>query len=306
MKKILFLIVLSVSCSATKACDICGCGVGGYYIGILPDFYKHIFGLRYRYNSLKTHIGAGGSNTYLTSQEAYRTVELWGGWNIGKKFRIMGAIPYSFNERTNQGITNTKNGIGDISVNGFYELINKKSALSKSRLMAQSLWIGAGTKLPTGKYNPADKQNTTTNGNLFQLGTGSIDFSFNAMYDVRIQDAGLNIAASYKVNTANKYDYNYGNKFNSTAQLYYKIRIKNKITIAPNAGASYEHAKKDIDNKFSVDISGGNLLLGTLGAEISYKKISVGGNWQTPLSQQLANGFVKANNRAMVHISFLL
>jgi len=55
-----------------------------------------------------------------------------------------------------------------------------------------------------------------------------------------------------------------------------------------------------------VDVSGGNLLLGTLGIETTFKKLSLGANWQTPLSQNLANGFVKANNRMMVHVSFLL
>ncbi|MBK9484275.1 MAG: hypothetical protein IPO01_03345 [Chitinophagaceae bacterium] len=172
--------------------------------------------------------------------------------------------------------------------------------------MVQTLWIGAGIKLPTGKYIPADKQNTSQNTNLFQLGTASYDFSVHAMYDLRIQDAGLNVSASYKMNTANKYDYSYGNKLNTTAQLYFKFRVKNKFTIAPNTGITYENSKKDIDNQILVDVSGGNLLLGTLGVETTFKKISLGGNWQAPLSQNLANGFVKANNRVMLHVSFLL
>jgi hypothetical protein len=174
------------------------------------------------------------------------------------------------------------------------------------KLMVQTLWIGGGIKLPTGKYTPADKQNTSQNANLFQLGTASYDFSVQAMYDLRIQDAGLNVSGSYKINTANKYDYGYGHKLNTAAQLYYKFRVKNKFTIAPNAGVNYENSKKDIDNKIKVDVSGGNLLLGTLGAETTFKKISFGGNWQMPLSQNLANGFVKANNRVMVHVSFML
>lgn len=306
MKKLTVLLVTLFCFTKAGACDICGCGVGGYYIGILPEFHKHIFGLRYRYNSLRTHLGSGGSTTYLTTRERYNTAELWGGWNIGKKFRIMAAVPYVFNERTNQGTTNTKNGVGDISINGYYRLFNNKRTVFSGKLMVQSLWIGGGIKLPNGKYTPADKLNTSQNTNLFQLGTASYDFSLHAMYDVRIQDAGLNIAASYKINTANKYDCNYGNKLNTTAQLYYKLRVKNKFTFAPNAGVTYENSKKDIDNKIVVDVSGGNLLLGTFGIETSFKKISLGANCQTPLSQNLANGFVKANNRMMLHVSFLL
>ena len=306
MKKI---ILITCACfilvAELKACDICGCGVGNSYIGILPDFNKQIFGFRFRYNSLLTHVGVGGSTSYLTSKEQYRTIELWGGWNIGKKFRVMASIPYSFDERTNQGLTNTKNGLGDIFVAGYYQLINTRKTL-RSKLLVQSLWVGAGIKAPSGKYNPIDKSNTNESANLFQLGTGSTDFTFNAMYDIRLQDAGISTSASYKINTSNKYDYNYGNKLSLNAQAYYKFRIKNKLTVAPNAGIMYERGEKDIDNKFSVDISGGNLLMGTVGLEASFKKISIGGNFQTPFSQNLANGIIKANNRAMVHISFLL
>ncbi len=302
MKKIFFLLLLTVCFTQTKACDICGCGAGSNYIGILPDFGNHIFGIRYRYNALQTHIGSGGAVTYLTTKEVYKTAELWGGWTIGN-FRIMASVPYSYNERINQGTTNSKNGPGDISITGYYQLINKRSALRGNKLLVQTLWIGGGIKLATGKYNPADKSSGTQNTNLFQLGTGSTDFSLNTMYDLRLQDAGINIAAAYKMNTVNKYEYRYGNKFTSAAQLYYKFRIKNKLMIAPNAGFQYEYSDKDIDHKFSVDISGGYVLSGTVGAEVGFKKISIGASFQKPVSQQLANDIVRSGNRAMVHLS---
>ena len=307
MKKFLLsLVAISMLPVISMACDICGCGVGNNYIGILPDFHKHIFGLRYRYNSLLTHIGADGNPTYLTSTERYNTVEAWGGWNITSKLRIMASVPYSFNERIQQGISKSKDGLGDITASAYYELLNKKQTVFNSKLFIQNLWIGGGIKLPIGKYNPADKENANENTNLFQLGTGSTDFLVGFMYDARLQDAGINVTANYKLNTGNKYSYLYGNKLNVNTQAYYKINIKNKLTLAPNAGVQYETAQTDTDNKFNVSISGGNLLLGTLGLEVSTKKIAIGGNWQTPLSQNLAMGIVKANNRMMVHVSFML
>jgi hypothetical protein len=307
MKNKLFLIVISIlAFNPSKACDICGCGVGSNYIGILPEFSNKIIGLRYRYNSLQTHIGAGGTITYLTTNEKYNTVEAWGGWNITPKIRVMASVPYAFNERQNQGITSSKNGLGDISANGFYQLISSRTTINKSKLLVQSLWVGGGIKLPTGNYNPADKESGTENTNLFQLGTASVDFTLNAMYDIRLQDVGLNTVVGYKINTTNKYEYNYGNKLNLSTQAYYKIKAAKKITIAPNAGVAYETAQKDIDNKFAVDVSGGNLFLGTVGIETVFKKLTVGGNFQTPFSQNLANGFVKAHDRVMVHVAVVL
>lgn len=306
MKKTVLILLLTISTlTVSYACDICGCGAGSNYVGILPDFGKKIFGLRYRYNSLLSHVGVGGATTYLTTKESYHITEAWGGFNIGNRFRIMLTVPYAINERTNQGTTTSKNGLGDVSAYGYYQLINHRKSIG-NKLLVQSLWIGGGIKLPTGKYNPKDKSTTGENTNLFQLGTASVDYSVNVMYDVRLQDAGLNLAASYKMNGNNKYEYSYGNKLNASAQAYYKVRIKNKLTVAPNAGILYEFAQKDIDNKSEVDISGGRSLLGTAGVELAFKKIAIGGNWQTPFSQNLASGIIKAQNRAMVHISFIL
>ena len=297
------LFLLSAICSA---CDICGCGVGNSYIGILPDFSKKIIGIRYRYNSLRTHIGAGGAITYLTTDERYRMMELWGGWNISKRIRIMASLPYNFNEKKSQDEIKRKSGLGDFMVSGYYELANKRKAVLNDKLLVQSLWIGAGVKIPTGEYANADKSDMADNSNLFQLGTGSIDFSANVMYDIRLQDAGLNFNAGYRINTVNKYSYRYGNKFSLSTQAYYKFRLADKISIAPNAGIQYENAAKDMDGRYRADISGGRILLATVGAEAVFNKVIVGANYQLPLSQRLAGGFVKANNRWMIHVSFSL
>lgn len=305
MKKLIIVLSIVLSVNTLMACDICGCGVGSYYTGILPEFNKKIFGLRYRYNSIQTHIGPGGVTSYLTTDETFRTTELWGGWTISKKFRLTGYIPVSFNEKLNQGITHKKSGLGDIGVQAFYQLFDKRNDKGKN-FISHSLWAGAGIKLPTGKYNEAEKDANQQSANTFQLGTASTDFTFNLYYDLRIQDFGINTSASYKVNTKNTSNYRYGNKLNTSLQAYYKFLMAKKVRIAPNAGLSWETADKDRDNKFPVDVSGGNILLQTLGAEVSFGKIAIGGNWQRPLSQDLANGFVKANDRAMVHLSFML
>ena len=302
-KSVLILVFVYLYVSKTIACDICGCGVSSYYNGILPDFKKKIMGFRYRFNSLKTHVGVGGVESYLTTTETYRSAELWGGWNIGKRFRLMASIPYSFNERLNQGNVTHKEGIGDIAFAGYFLAFKQDKTVFTTKRLSQSLWIGGGIKLPTGEYNPAEKQGSTQNSNLFQLGTGSVDYMVNAMYDLRLQDAGINVNASYKMNSSNSHHYQYGNKLSTTAQVYYKFRPEHNLSLAPNAGVVYEKADEDFNTGFNVDISGGKVVLGTIGLEAAYNKLSVGGSWQTPFSQYLANGFVKTNNRLMLHVS---
>lgn len=307
MKKYLFILLTAISIPLlSSACDICGCGVGNSYIGILPDFRSHIFGLRYRYNAMQTHIGVGGTVSYLTSSETYQTTEAWAGWNIGTHFRLMASLPYGFNQRSNQGIQTRKNGLGDISLSAYYQLLNKRHTVQGSNILVQDLWLGGGIKMATGEYNPKDKSSTNNNANLFQLGTGSYDFVLNAMYDIRLQDMGMNISASYKLNNENKYHYAYGNKLNLNAQVYYKFRVGNRFTIAPNTGIQYEDTGNDTDNGFTVTVSGGTLFMGTLGVETSFNKIAIGANFQTPVSQNLANGIVKADSRCMIHLAIAL
>jgi hypothetical protein len=302
LKKISLLLFL-LSPLSLLACDICGCGVGSYYIGILPEYNKRFVGLRYQYKQLQTHLGPQGNITPLTTDETYQTAELWGGWNFGKKFRVLAFVPYNFNERSSQAVSGSKNGLGDIAVMGYYNLFTKSTSLS-SKLLVHSLWLGAGVKAPTGKYEPSERLAVTETPNNFQLGTASTDFTLNAAYDVRLNDLGVNLNVNYKVNTENKYEYRYGNKLTTNVLLYYKFRLFHKLTLAPNAGILYETADKDIENsKYEVDVSGGHSASLVTGFELAMNKFSVGANYQTIVSQELANQRAKAGNRLMLHIS---
>ena len=285
------------------ACDICGCGVGSYYIGILPEYNKRFLGLRYQYKTLQTHLGPQGQITPITANETYQSMEVWGGWNIGSKFRVLAFVPYNFNKRSTQDNTGTKQGLGDIAVMGYYNLFNHSGTLGE-KLLVQSLWIGAGIKMPTGKYEPTERLAISESPNNFQLGTASTDFTINAAYDVRLNDLGINANLNYKINTENKFQYRYGNKFTANLLVYYKFRIANTVTVAPNAGMLYETAEKDIESKkYSVDVSGGYSLSAVAGVEVAMKGLSFGANYQNVRAQDLAGGRAYAGNRLMLHVS---
>lgn len=302
--QILTILLAIIQFNTVRACDICGCGVGNNYVGILPEFRKHTIGLRYKTSSIYTNLGIDATPTYMTNKEVYNTIELWGGFKLSNKLRLITAVPYSFNHRNTSTGTRSKTGIGDINGLLFYELFNTRRTTNQSKLMINTLWLGAGLKLPTGQYNAVDK-NTTNSNNLFQLGAGSVDFSIAAMYDLRLQDAGININGQYKINTANRYDYRFGNKSTISTQLYYKFRIANQLTIAPSAGLLIEQSALDFDQKEAVDISKGKLSIGTVGFEANINKMAFGINWQTPLHQQMGLGTIQANNRGMMHLSYL-
>lgn len=307
MKRTLLILLLVISQLPAQACDICGCGVGSYYLGILPEYNKRFVGLRYQHKTLTTHLGPTGNRTPLTSDETYQTLELWGGFNFGKKWRLMTILPYNFNQRSLSGAgeSGKKQGLGDVLAVAYYKVFEKSKTTVNNKLLVHSLWAGLGVKAPTGQYE--DKGVDASSPNYFQLGTASTDFLGTMAYDLRVMDWGLNTNLTYKANTENKHEYRYASKFSLNTLTYYKFNIQNKVRIAPNAGLVYETQHKDqIYGKYPVAESGGYLLGGILGVEVNAGRFSFGGNYQTPLKQNLADGRVLSGDRMMVHFSVAL
>ena len=65
--------------------------------------------------------------------------------------------------------------------------------------------------------------NTTVADINAQIGTGSVDFLINGMYGLSIRNFGLNLSASYKINTVNAQNYKYGNKFQGNLIASYHL-----------------------------------------------------------------------------------
>jgi Putative MetA-pathway of phenol degradation len=302
--KAFFLWTLLIA-TGTNACDICGSGAGGGYMGLLPGFKSKFLSVRYSQNSLRSHLGPGGSSTYLTTTERFQTMELWGAVNVGKRFRIMSFVPLQMISRTNANGNATKNGMGDVSAVGYYKLFNHEKAIGEKRLLMQSFWVGTGIKIPTGAYNPNERNVQEAAQNSFQLGTGSMDYSAHLLYDIRLQNAGVTINSSYRVNSSNKFGYRYGNKFTANLLAYYNFITDKSFGLTPNAGVLYEQSDKD-RKMANIEVweTGGFSTMGTVGLEFLFKQFGAGLNYQLPMAQQLGEGKVKANERGMVYLSF--
>src|SRR5258705_9875683 len=196
MKKILLTVVILFTLFSVSACEICGCGVGNFYLGMLPHFKSKFFGIRYQYMHYHTQLKVDKTQF---SNDYYKTVELWTGFNIGNKWQVLAFVPYRINKQfTDDGIKE-QNGFGDISLLMNYNLLHTRKKNGHSNI-EQQLWIGGGFKLPTGKNN-ADVTSANANpGDVnWQSGTGSIDFLLNAAYDITIDKVGFNTSLNYKI-----------------------------------------------------------------------------------------------------------
>lgn len=303
MKKHVFLIVVWALMlpSALPACDICGCGAGNYYLGIMPQFHKNFAGVRYRFSSFRSHIGMSAA---LATQEYFQTTELWGRYYPHPRLQILAFVPYSFNRQVESSVTRYLQGLNDAVLMGNFNVL-KTPDDTIPRTLKHNIWVGGGLKLPTGKHTYTETDQTQVANPNFQLGTGSLDFLLNLAYTVRHKRVGLNADLTCKINTTNKDQYRFGNRVTSNIALFYVQKIK-KVGIMPHMGVYIENSMQDFRQKEVVIDTGGYFVAQTIGAEVYYKRFSIGGNYQIPLTQNLANGHIQANSRGLVHVSFML
>ena len=301
MNKIIIALLALVITLNSFACPICGCGGGNLYMGLMPDFRSKFIGFRYNYADYHTQLA---SDITQHSNNYYNSIELWGGYNINRKLRVMAFVPYYINKQIDDdGITNT-NGLGDISVMAQYNIWQSTSLLNNNKAIKQQLWIGGGLKIPTGTFKVDLSDSSTTLSDInAQLGTGSTDFILNGQYNLQYGRFGVNFSANYKMNTVNKDKYQFGNKFSSTLLSFYHLGSRH-LAISPNAGLGYESTDANILQSAKVQYTGSHLVTTIAGVEINYKAVAFGVNAQLPISQGFAEGQTQLRMKAMVHLSY--
>jgi hypothetical protein len=304
MKRTVFLLLLLLTSAASSfCCEICGCGVGNFYMGNLPRFKTSFIGIRYHYMRYRTVLAADPTQF---SNDYYKTAEFWGGLNLGDKWQALAFIPYRFNRKISDDGVTAYSGLGDISLLVQYSLLHTRRVGNHNSAVEQQLWLGAGVKLPAGHYR---LDLTDPNANIgdanSQAGTGSTDFLATAAYSINIARFGINASGNYKMNTVNRNDYRFGNRLSLSGAAYYKIPVKG-ISISPNAGLLYEHAAGNQYQQAAVDGTGGYALHLTGGIEVTLNKISIGLQMQTPIVQRFAEGQTQLRARGVLQLSLAL
>jgi len=296
-RKIFFVFLFVITVHHLSACDVCGCSSGNYFLGPTPQFGKQFIGLRYSFRSFNTVLS---NNSSQYSKDLYQTTELWGGLKLNKKFEILAFVPFNINHSTTDDGVKTNNGLGDITVIGNYNIFSNESLCSDSVNFSHQLWFGAGVKLPTGKFN-VDTSIIVASAND-QAGTGSYDFLITASYNYMLHNWGLTSNVTYKINQAAS-DYRFGNRFDATIFGYHSF-TSNKNSISPNIGLLYENLKPNQFASEDVISTGGYALLGAIGLEARFDKITTGFNLQLPLAENISDGQTKINIRGMLHLTY--
>jgi hypothetical protein len=288
----------------SKACDLCGCGAGGYYLGVMPQFQKNFVGVRYRNASFDSHLGGNGNYSSLfETQERFYTAEVWARFYPHPKLQLLAFLPYQWNFQDENNQTKSLSGMADASIIAQYEVWNTTTD-TISQKFEHSFFVGTGVKLPTGKSDFNDEDALQVANANFQLGTGSTDFLLTSQYTIRYKKAGFTADISYKINTENNQNYRFGNRVSTNATLFYVKQI-GKFGFMPTVGAYYENSQKDKRENKTIFDTGGNLFNAVFGTQIYTGRFMFGINYHTPLKQNLANNQINSKDRLMIQTAFL-
>jgi hypothetical protein len=253
------------------ACDVCS-----IYLSINPNDYKNSIGLHYRMRAMQGTIGApvkslptkhlGHLNSYegeQTVNEVYQLMELRGQYFFTERFHLVLTIPVSNNYRSVGDFTNTDvYGFGDPVLLAKYQLFNTRKREEMPRVTHRIIG-GAGVKAPFGSTT---KSFNGSNADIdMQPGTGSIDFFALAEYVMFIKQRwGISANAIYKMNTANRNQFQYGNVLASNLNFFASLKMK-RLMFQPALGGYMEMAAFDMDQKEKLSGTGGTVVYSTAG-----------------------------------------
>jgi hypothetical protein len=248
------------------ACDVCGCGPGAGFTGLIAGQPQNFIGLRSGYQVFKhpnTDYNFNGSSRVLEDQ--FIRNEFWYRKYLSSKTQLMIQVPYQHHIRSESLRTTNIQGVGDIQMHLLHTLVKRDGKRIKSRLL-----IGSGIGLPTGTYMQRDEQMTLL-PDRFQIGAGAFSGLARVLGFVEHKRLGVFTDVGYRIAGANEQTFKLGNQFTTNVQFYWKAALKHALLL-PSLGFSLEHFERDKKYNQVVRHSGGTNLLLHAGTDLYTSK----------------------------------
>ena len=310
---VLFTSIINACCDRNpfcindkEDCDLCSCSTGSGSLGFGTLSNANFVGIRYIYQNFESRDGIF-SNSPIT-KENFNTYQLWAQIPINKSIFISANLPYQNLKRSFESGNDDKiNGFGDASVMGWYKLLfykkqDKSLVTTAKEASGHSIRFGLGIKLPTGKFEESLADNVNPG---FQVGTGSVDGVFSLGYSYGRDKYGVNTLVSYYAKGKNKNEYQFGNQFSYSVNLYRAFSTK-KANIMPFISVSGDIYSKITQYGETLKDTDGSILNASLGSELAVKKFIFGASYSKPLSQNLFGGNVTSKQQVSVYVNYAL
>jgi hypothetical protein len=317
--KQLVVIYLAISFSNLLACDVCG-----NYLGITPYDNKSGISILHRYrvfngyrnyqaqshffppsaykmthgdptlDSLKT-----ANHNYSSKDfESYKIIELRFKYYVSNRFELNAFVPVLNNKSKTDNNYRQCTGLGDISLNAGYHILNPKA----DKPVRHKLILGLGIKLPSGNFYVHDSNSDRLPFEM-QPGTGSLDYFTYINYVVMTKKIGMNMNMNVKINGTNKFKEQWSNSANNFLSVFYKLALKDFL-FYPSLQANYEMSKGlYVNNDLQENTSIKSLMIGP-GFDIYYKSFSVNTSWQFTVSEKVNSGSLKSAGRLSIGLNY--
>ena len=276
-------------------CDACGCSAGNGSSGFETLLQSQFIGIKYFAQHYKAKENAFVNHANFN--QYFNTMMIWTRIPITEKIEVYGSLPYHFHSRETNFGKQKIDGIGDASIMGIYQIWSKQT----EKMNSHQLNIGAGVKIPLGKF---DEESASGTNPSFQLGTGSWDFLMAANYRFQSGNSTIMLGADYTLKGENEKKYEFGDQFNYSALYNYYFIQKENFILSAKTGVQGEIYQ---DNKQFQEVlprTSGDALYGKLGFELGYKKWSLGSELMLPVVSNLGSGDIEAKSRFSVFLNF--
>lgn len=286
--------LLVFSTSHTQACEVCGCSLGGFNFGIIPQTENHFFGMKFSRSRFYAEMNHANHEAEY-SNDTYFRLDFMGRIAVTDRLQVNVILPYLSNNMEGSLEQSKVVGLGDPIALMNYKLVSQKATAENQWL--HNFWAGIGIKAPVGNFNYSQTEQLI-NPN-FQLGTGSWDYLFTGNYIISRNRWGMNMESTYKLNSINSQRYRFGNQFNAHTNLFYTIPNL-KFQVIPYGGGYLERGGMHTFEGFQEVNSGGTAFFANTGVQVEGKHILFNVAYQQPLSQQFnsdENVTIRAHGR---------
>ena len=276
-------------------CDSCG-SVGGNGIGLMSAYKNNFIGIGWQYASFRGVPEHGdGSIDHL------HTLELSLRYHVKDRFKVLFYQPFRINNRNVNGQTDGLNGFSDTRIIGSYSLLKDVTIGTKINVFLE---IGAGVKLPVGKYN-AKIQEVNLPEN-FNPGNGSWGYLFQPSLVLTLKKAGLVVNGYYQHHSKSTSDYQFGHQLSTQVLFFWEKRLSNNFNLVPNAGINSEWISTDhYANGKRVEGTGGKGTYFSAGINFKTNQWIIGATYDHPLVHHYSNGEVDAKHRLAAQVAYI-
>lgn len=290
-------------------CDLCGCSTsnGSFGQGTLNN--ASFIGVRYIYQKFVSRDGI--FNNSPNSIENFNTYQIWSRIPVSENFYLSAVLPYQDLKREFTNRNENINGIGDATLIGWFKIPfykkqikeDKQNYTGVSKIPSKhSIEFGLGAKLPTGTFEQVLSDQVNQG---FQLGTGSLDAIVSTVYNYSGDKYGVNTNVAYYIKGENKNEYRFGNQFSFSSNFFYTIPKEN-YNIMPSIGISGNFYNKIEQFGEKIQNTDGSVYNASIGTEILFKKIIIGGSYTTPIVHNLFGGNVTPKQSISFYINYKL